>query len=399
MTGEYADCPTLDVDPYALENLRDPYPLYERLREAGPVVHLPRHGVWAMARYEQVKSTLNRPEQFCSSAGAGLTNFRKERPWRTPSLLLENDPPAHSHYRGIITTVLSRQVLKELRPRFEAVAEPLIDDLVSRGAFDAVTDLAQVFPLKVFPDAVGVDEAAREHLLLYGDMAFNAFGPRNDLLSESMKKVEPVVAYIGSRCQRSALRPDGLGSRIFDAVDAGKVSEADASLLVRSLLTAGVDTTVSALSASLMLLAQNPEQWQMLRQKPELARPAFEEAMRLESPVQTFFRTTTEAIVLEGVPIPEGEKVLMFLGSANRDPRRWSQPDQFDIARNTTGHVAFGGGIHGCVGQLIARLEGEIILSALARRIRSIEIAGPPRIHPNNTLRTWSSIPVRVMAA
>jgi cytochrome P450 len=114
--------------------------------------------------------------------------------------------------------------------------------------------------------------------------------------------------------------------------------------------------------------------------------------------VQTFYRTTTENVLVNGVSIPAGEKVLMFLGAANRDPRRWTNPDQFDIRRNTTGHVGFGGGIHGCVGQLIARLEGEIILSRLARRIRSIELISEPVAHLNNTLRGWRAIQVHVSA-
>jgi cytochrome P450 len=378
--------------------LRNPYPFYEQLREAGPVVHLSHYNVWAFARYEQVKSTLNRWEQFCSVAGVGLANFRKEKPWRPPSLLLENDPPAHSKYRGVITTVMSRQSLKDLRPHFEAVAEKLIDDLIRRGTFDGACDLAEVYPLEVFPDAVGVDEAGREHLLAYGAMAFNAFGPRNELLNDALKKAEPVVAYIASRCRRDALRPGSFGSQIYEAADAEKVSEADAALLVRSMLTAGVDTTVSGLSAALILLAQNPDQWQALRADPELARSAFDEAIRLESPVQTFYRTTTQDIVIDGVPIAEGEKVLMFLGSANRDPRRWADAARFDIRRNTTGHVAFGGGIHGCVGQMIARLEGEIVLSLLAKRARLLELTSPPVVRPNNTLRGWSSIPLRIGA-
>jgi cytochrome P450 len=387
---------TLDLDPYSPEWLRDPYPFHETLREAGPVVRLQKYGVWALGRYEQVRSTLNGWKAFCSSAGVGLSNFNDETPWRTPSLLLETDPPVHTRYRDVITRVLSRQSLKSLRPNFEAEADILIDRLISRGSFDAARDLAQVYPLKVFPDAVGVDDNGREHLLLYGDMAFNAFGPRNSLLQEAMKKVEPVGAYVAARCQRDALRQDRFGHQIFQESDSGKVSEADASLLVRSLLTAGVDTTVSALSSAIMLLARNPDQWRMLRDDPALARSAFEEAVRCESPVQTFFRTTTEEVVVDGVAIPAGEKVLMFLGAANRDPRRWSDPDRFDIRRNTTGHVGFGGGIHGCVGQLIARLEGEIVLSKLARRVRSIELTDEPEVHLNNTLRGWSTVPVRV---
>ena len=126
---------------------------------------------------------------------------------------------------------------------------------------------------------------------------------------------------------------------------------------------------------------------------------AFEEALRLESPVQTFFRTTTRPIEVDGDALGEGEKVLLFLGAANRDPRRWERPDEYDLSRRTAGHVAFGSGVHMCVGQLLSRLEGEALLAALARRVAAIEPAGPPVRRHNNTLRALAHLPVRLRAA
>ncbi len=143
-------------------------------------------------------------------------------------------------------------------------------------------------------------------------------------------------------------------------------------------------------------LASHSEQWSILRQEPSLAKQAFEEALRWESPVQTFFRTTTRDVVVAGVHIPEGEKVLLFLGAANRDPRRWPDPDRFDIKRNSSGHVGFGMGIHRCIGLPVARLEAEIVLTALAQRFERIEITGQPQRRLNNTLRAWNSLPVTV---
>jgi cytochrome P450 len=164
-------------------------------------------------------------------------------------------------------------------------------------------------------------------------------------------------------------------------------------------LTAGVDTTVSGLGAAIYCLARFPDQFARLRADPSLARGAFEEAVRYETPVQTFFRTTSRPVEIGGVRLGEGEKVLMFLGAANRDPRRWQRPDDYDIGRSTSGHVGFGSGIHQCVGQLLARLEGECMLGALARRVAAIEIAGPPRRRYNNTLRALASLPVRLAPA
>ena len=145
--------------------------------------------------------------------------------------------------------------------------------------------------------------------------------------------------------------PGGLGASIYSRVELGEISELEAPLLVRSLLSAGLDTTVNALGAALYCLARFPEQWSRLRGDPTLARKAFQEAIRFESPVQTFFRTTTRKVEIDGLVVPAGEKVLMFLGAANRDPRKWDRPNEYDIGRQTSGHVGFGSGVHMCSGQ------------------------------------------------
>ena len=168
---------------------------------------------------------------------------------------------------------------------------------------------------------------------------------------------------------------------------------------MRSLLSAGLDTTVNGIGAAVYCLARFPEQLARLRRDPSLARNAFEEAVRFESPVQTFFRTTTRDVEIGGYAIGEGEKVLMFLGAANRDPRRWDDPDRYDITRRTSGHVGYGSGIHMCVGQLVARLEGEAVLAALARKVASIEISGPVKRRYNNTLRGLESLPITLTPA
>jgi 4-methoxybenzoate monooxygenase (O-demethylating) len=391
--------PVISADPFSLENLIDPHDLHEQMRVAGPVVYLDSYGIWGMARYEQVNAALKGWETFSSAAGAGLSNFRKEKPWRIPSLLLEADPPAHTRAREIVGPILAPPVLKALRGEFEREATLLVERLATLGSFDAVTELAEAYPLKVFGDAVGLPEEGREHLLPYANMVFNAFGPRNQLLEAAMADAQAVQQWIMDNCRRETLRPGSFGAQIWAAVDAGKIPEEWAPLLVRSLLSAGLDTTINGIAAAIYALASHPEQWSLLRQDPSLANLAFEETVRWESPVQTFFRTTTREVEIAGVRIPDGEKVLLFLGAANRDPRRWTDPNRFDIRRNASGHVGFGMGIHRCVGQTVARVEAEIVLTALARRVERIEITGQPQRKPNNTLRAWSSLPVTVHAA
>jgi 4-methoxybenzoate monooxygenase (O-demethylating) len=391
--------PGLDIDPFAIEFFENPFPTHEALREAGPVVHLDKWNVYAVARYAEVHAVLNDPLTFCSSRGVGLSDFAKEKPWRPPSLILEADPPAHTRTRAVLSRVLSPAVMKQIRNRFVAAAEVKIDELLAKGSVDAVADLAEAYPLSVFPDAVGLKQEGREHLLPYAGVVFNAFGPPNELRQTAIERSQPHQAYVQEQCQRDNLAHGGFGACIHARVDAGDITAAEAPMLVRSLLSAGIDTTVNGLGAAIYCLARFPEEWTRLRNDPSLARNAFEEAVRFESPVQTFFRTTTKDVDIGGHGVGEGQKILMFLGAANRDPRRWADPDRYDITRKTSGHVGFGSGIHMCVGQLVARLEGEAMLAALARKVATIEITGPVKRRYNNTLRGLESLPVTLKAA
>jgi len=392
--------PALSDDPFSTEVLTNPYPFHARLREAGPVVHLPRYDLMAMGRYAEVRASLIDWSTFVSGRGVGLADFAREKPWRPPSLLLEADPPDHTVVRTVMNEAISPRAVRGMRTAFASAADELAEALVARGRFDAVTDLAEVYPLQVFPDAVGLPADGREYLLPYGAVAFNSFGPSNKLRTDALTAAAPAHAWVLAHCEREALAPQGLGAGIWAAVDRGEITGEQAPLLVRSLLTAGVDTTVYGLANSMYALARHPEQWTALHTDPKLAKFAFDETLRWESPVQTFFRTTSVDTEVAGTPIPKDTKVLLFLGSANRDTRHWGEDaESFDIRRSASGHVGFGMGIHQCVGQPIARLEAELMLGALARRAVRLELDGDPVPRPNNTLKGWASIPVRVTAA
>ena len=389
--------PALDIDPFCQAFFDDPYPAHAAMRDAGPVVYLPAYDIHAVARYEDVRAMLLDWSSYTSARGVGLSDFAKEKPWRLPSLLLETDPPLHDRTRALMDKVLSPSAVRGLREAFAVAAEVLIDALLVRGTFDAVRDLAEAYPLTVFPDAVGMPAENRRFLLPYGNMVFNSFGPRNAFFEAAVVDAEPVLSWVQAQSRREALSPTGFGAVIHAAADTGEFSVAEAEVLVRSLLTAGVDTTVNGLCAAVYCLARFPSAFEQLRADPSLARAAFEEAVRLESPVQTFFRTTSRDVSIGQETIPEGSKVLMFLGAANRDPERWDRPDDYDITRRNAGHVGFGTGIHGCVGAVLARLEGELVLGALARKVGSIEITGEPKRRYNNTLRGLAGLPVRML--
>ena len=389
-----ANLPVFDVDLFGMDFLTNPYPYHEKLRESGPVVWVPKYEIYALGRYDEVHSTLRNQEVFSSAAGGGLTNFNLEKPWRKPSIILEADPPLHTRTRGVLNQVLNRLAVEKLRGSFTIKAKALVEEVVEKREIDGVKDLAQVFPLDVFPDAVGLQKEGRENLLPYADMAFNAFGPKNALFEKSFEKSSNVIDWIMSQCKKEALTEDGLGARVFEIAAENDLTEEDAGMLVRSLLTAGLDTTIYGISNALFSFASFPDQWDLLQKDNSLLRNAFAEVVRYQSPVQTFFRTTSRETEVSGARIPENKKVLLFLASANRDPRKWENPEAFDITRNTTGHVGFGSGIHMCVGQMLARLEAELVMRELLERVERIELNGEPVRRYNNTLRGLESLPI-----
>lgn len=392
----YSGVPVSDFDPYDSAVLANPYPHYERLREAGPWVWLERYGALAVARHEQVHAVLSKPDLFCSSAGVGLANFHTETPWRKPSIILEADPPNHGRTRKVVARVLSPASIGRLRSTFEAVAARMVDELVERGSFDIARELCEAFPTKSFGDAVGLPAEGREHLLPYGDMVFNGFGPINERFHERMKTSGEAVNWIAQVCRREALTTDGLGAQLYAAADDGEITHEEASMLVRTLLSAGLDTTIFTLCNAMLSFTAHPEQWALLHENPSLARQALEEVLRYDPTFHSFYRTTTQAVEVDGITLQPEQKVAVFIASANRDPRRWPGADTFDITRRATGHTGFGAGIHGCAGQMMARLEGEVLLTALARRVARIHREGEPVLHFNNTVRGLKSLPVSV---
>jgi cytochrome P450 len=391
--------PAVEIDPFSDDFFSDPFFYHAQLREAGPVVWLERYGIWSAARYDEVFAALMDWETFISSAGVGITNFHRDPPPRPPSIILEADPPLQTRTHKILARALSPAALRSMRVDFEREAEALVDRLLEDRVIDGTPDIAQAFPLRVFPDAVGLPEAGREVLPAYGDMVFNFFGPHNERFAEAMASAPEISKAIMAICDRSVVTPDGLAANVFAAHDAGECTYAEAAMLVRSLLSAGLDTTVNSIACALVCFARYPDEWDRVRADPSLARNAFDEAIRFEAPVQTFFRTAARDTTLGGVDIAEGEKLLLFLASANRDPRKWENADRFDVTRKTGPHVAFGVGIHRCVGEMLAKLEGEILFRAFARRVSRFELLEEPTLRFNNTLRGFSKIPLRLHAA
>lgn len=395
------DRPTLDVDPFSPEAQADPIPVDRAIREAGDIVWLPKYGVWATGRDPVIREVFEDWERFSSAFGTGMTNVVREEPWRKPSVILEADPPTHTPNRKALQKVLSPKALRRLREDFFVIAEEMVSDLVARRSFDAAHELAFAFPFRVLPDSVGMRKEGREHLMPYSRLNFNAMGPHNALYDEARAVVEEMGTfdYVAKQMSRGHLEPGGFGEEIYAAADAGDITEEDAGMLVRAFISAGIDTTVYGIGLTIHALLHRPEQWAMLHQDPARAKHAFEEALRFTPPSPVIGRTTSRAFDFRGARLGAEEKVLMILSAGNRDPEKWEDPDTYDITRRPVGHLAFGSGIHNCVGQMVARLEAEAVLTALARHVRAIRPAGEAVPVRNNWLRGYEEIPVEVNPA
>lgn len=389
--------PGSDLDPYALDVLRSPYAFQHALREAGPVVRLERYDVLAVGRFNEATEILSDWGRFTNSGGVGIQDIRKPGNFRIPSMILEVDPPDHDKAKAPLMKLLSPDRLKLWRESFARAAAELVDDLLDRKEVDGVEDIAQAFVFRVFPGTVGV-QLPREPTLVIGEMRFNQSGPPNALYHAAIEAAQPYLAWFENSVQREAVVPGGISELLFDLEDDGVLAPGLASNLVRSFVGGGTDSTISGIGTTLAGLASSPDQWALLHQNPGKARAAFEEGIRFDPPFQVTYRTTVCETELAGHILPPDTKIGVFLGAANRDPERWENPDRFDISRPPRG-IAFGHGIHMCIGQMIARLEADAILTALAKKVSRFELAGEPSHRPMNQVRTLERLPVRLIAA
>jgi cytochrome P450 len=392
------DVVQLDVDLFAEPSIRDPAGVQGALREAGSVVWLAAHSCYATGRDAVVREVLTDPARFSSSSGVGLVDTSAGA-WQRPSAILEVDPPDHDAPRRVLNRILSPRALRDWRAEVQRVADELVDAAVDRVEVDAVADLAARLPFTVLPDAVGVVPEGREHLLRYSAMYFNARAPGTPLTEASAIEAEAAgsLPWVREQCRREQLAPAGFGAEIYAAADAGEIDEDTAGGLVRSFLSGGIDTTVLTLGSLLLGLASHPEQWRALLDDPTRSRQAFDEAMRWMPGAAIVGRTTSSATELAGEQLEGGRKLLCLMVGANRDPRRWDRPDEFDIARPAAQQLGFGIGPHFCVGHAVARLEAECLITALTDKVATIELTGSPEPATSNWLAGPSAVPIRLI--
>jgi cytochrome P450 len=384
--------PTSDLDLYSDEVLTEPYEHYRRLREAGPAVWLERHNAWVVARYDAVRAVLRDWKTFSSASGVAVNDVLNTA---MRGNTLNSDPPLHDLLRNVVASRMTSQALRPTREMIESRAEALVERLVRQHSFDAVEDLAQALPLSIVPDFIGLPQEGREHLLDWAEATFNAMGPMNERCADAVKKLPELFGYAKQLAASGNLQPGSFGAGVLEAQRDGRITEAQCPQLFTAYLVPSVDTTISAVGSAIWLFGRYPDQWDQVRENPSLIPNAFEEVLRLESPLQSFSRLTTSDSDVEGLSIPAGSRVVVLFASANRDERKWEHADTFDVTRNTSGHLGFGYGIHLCAGASLARLEGQAILGALARRVERFELGLSTR-KLNNVIRSLRTLSVTV---
>ncbi len=387
--------PVLEDDIFDRESVRDARAVDDRLRELAPVVRLAREDIVVVGRYSHVSAALSDWRSFSS----------RSRPWHDPAsvrpeILLTDDPPRHTEVRVVIANALSPRALNHMAQAFAREAALVVERvLASNGAIDAVAAICRPFVYKVLPDLLGLPERGREHMEAFGHMVWATMGPMNGLFNEAMAGGEPVLAWVEECCDRENLDPDGLGMAMFQAADRGDITQAEAKLLVQILLSAAADTTVMTLGTAIRAFCEFPGQYQKLRQNPSMTRTAFDESLRWDSPSRLAGRITTRDVEIEEYVIPAGTRCDLLFAAANRDPRKWAEPDRFDIGRDVRGQVGWGAGVHMCVGRTLAQLEADAMFGAMLQKIQRFESAGDPDPWMTTIGHGPAKLPVRVVAA
>jgi cytochrome P450 len=387
-----ARAPQFDVDLFSDANLTEPYPIYERLRAAGPVVYLSAIDAYALARYDDVRAGLGDHATFISGRGVGLS---AEGNATRKGVIIASDNPLHDQLRSVLSERLSPRAMNAIKADIARKADALVAEVVARTPFDAVTDLAQSFPLTIVADLIGLPAADRKRLLEWADAGFNLWGPRNERQQRALPVWAGLVEYISTQATREKLAPGSMGAAIYEAADRGDIALEQCPQLFVSYLVAGVDTTINAIGNAIALFAEFPDQWDMLRENPALIPSAFEEVLRIDAPLQLVRRWCVRDVEIGGTLIPAESDVVMIYASGNHDERKYPGPARFDVTRNPVDHLSFGYGLHGCAGQALARLEAHSIFRSLAARVRRFEIGTPVR-RLNNVMRGLEHLPVSV---
>ncbi|HEV8457259.1 MAG TPA: cytochrome P450 [Methylomirabilota bacterium] len=390
-------------DPFLPEFNADPYPFYHRLREADPVHQSPL-GFWVLTRYDDCVMVLRDP-RFGRAGFEGLLESvygNTVEQGRLPTSMLFRDPPDHTRLRGLVSRAFTPRVVEGLRPRIQQIVDGLLDRVQGAGRMEVISDLAYPLPVTVISEMLGVPEEDRERIKQWSaDIArsLDAIGLPTDpeIVDRGRTGRRAIGDYFRSLLPDRKKRPRGdLLSLLIEAEEQGdKLSEGELLATCVLLYIAGHETTVNLIGNGLLALLRHPKELERLRDAPALVQSAVEELLRYDGPVQRTARITNADVELGEHKIPKGSMVVPVIGAANRDPAHFPDPDRLDVSRPDNRHIAFGFGIHFCLGAPLARLEGQITLGTLLHRLPQLALSTErPEWRESQVLRGLKALPV-----
>jgi cytochrome P450 len=380
--------------PLLVQFRENPYPLYRYLHGVAPVQWNDVLEAWTVARYADVARCLSDARGFSADRTPELVSGSA-----VAKSMLVSDPPDHTRLRTLVQKAFTPRVVEGLRPRIVGIVDDLLTAAAERGPqLDVVADLAYPLPVIVIAELLGIPPADRE---TFHDWSTALAASLDPLVFEeahirATNARDALHAYLrGIIAQRRRQPREDLISALVAVEERGDVlSEPELVVMCSLLLIAGHETTVNLIGNGMLALIEHPAALEQLRSHPGLIQSAVEELLRFDSPVQLTGRIASQPVELGGQTIAAGDWVLPLLGAANRDPLQFAEPDRLDLERNPNPHLAFGRGIHFCLGAPLARLEGQIAIGALVQRFSKLELAGQPLRRDQITLRGLSSLPV-----
>ena len=389
--AQSAASPNLDFgDPQVMEC---PYPLYKKLRDEAPVYFVEKTGFWIISRYDDCLAAIRNPEVFSSKMGFRpgsvpdevMRIYNEEGFGDLPDTLVSNDPPSHTRYRKLVDRTFTAGRVRQMEEYMVEVVSELIDGFIDRGRIKVMSDFAIPVPMYVIADQLGVPRSDRDRFKEWSDAAVAPLG----LLISDERKIECAKLAVEMQhyfvkvfeARRNNPCDDIISDLVTKEVDGKPLDIPELLSVLNQLLVAGNETTTSAIGASIVRLAQEPELVERLVAEPEKCDNFAEEILRHESPVQGLFRMTKEDVEVSGTMIPKGSLVNLRYGSANRDERKYDCPENFNVDRkNSSSHLAFGAGIHHCIGAQLARREIAIAVRELTARLKDIRIPEPDKL-------------------
>ena len=359
-----------------VEHKLDPFSLYQVMRQSHPLYHDPQRGSWNVFRYEDVQRVLSEYETF-SSQFMKKHSLLPTQPFA--AAIISTDPPRHRQLRSLVTQAFTPRAVEALAPRITAIVQEHLERVASAGHMDVIEDLAYPLPVIVIAELLGIPSQDRARFKKWSDYAVQAANFGSDV--DFKKFMNPAMFEMGKYFirmieKRQKLPGDDLISGLLNAsIEGEHLSQIELLGFCVLLLVAGNETTTNLIGNAMLSFAERPDLWENLRAQPDLIPAAVEETLRYRSPVQAMFRVTTRKVELHDQVIPAQASMIAWIGSANHDETQFPQAEQFDLSRTSNKHIAFGNGIHYCLGAPLARLEARITLAAMLELFQPFSLA------------------------